>query len=199
MTSKKFYILIFTLIFVGIIGGVLRFVVPQNFNSFKSNTSLPELVAINSEILNYNQWQTTLIGTWNYHAVYIENGYSYQIDGEVTFKPDNYFERFITIKKIKAGHEEGKTGGSVTGKWEIVPNKGWEEKVEKCNLKESVDMGDVCEKWFSKIAPIGYGNFNSDLIKFNLTAFNNQNIKITGKDFSIDGTIEILLSKPENQ
>ena len=50
------------------------------------------------EILPQEEWSKTLLGKWKYRRVFKASFYSWVYEGEVEYKPDNSFSRYITCK-----------------------------------------------------------------------------------------------------
>ena len=156
-------------------------------------------------ILPLEEWESVLAnGEWIFTTVFYGIEDIYRIEGDIEFKPDGTFKRYVTMSYYRGAAKEVQenenylksvSGGSVSGEWGMAVNGEpfWYEKVTKCNGKVSFEVPNlglpinICDAFIEgKIYT--YGTKKEDFAKYKVVAFKHDHIAIEGKDYTDEGT-----------
>jgi hypothetical protein len=159
-------------------------------NEFKLglNSSLP-----NNQLTSSSEWEDVLIGRWNFETIFRAEERNRKFAGEVIYRDDNTFTRFVTFKLFHKDLEEDIliAGGKVEGIWSVdTLNNTWIESVTECSMKVtySFHLSDkdfnVCNSYFRSGREARYGQVDSDYSQVSIDAFNQDKIVITLKNYS---------------
>lgn len=152
---------------------------------------------ITTKIAPVEEWEDILIGKWSYSFVEPYGQLVYTMQGEVEFKEDGTFFKYITWRHFGSKYSFEKNdpkivaGGSYSGTWEM-DNEIWKEKRLKCKITKTHNDArgdlDVCGVFYKLNEAKIYGQFNDEENKSKVTHFNRDNIIIESKSFATGET-----------
>lgn len=164
------------------------------------------------EILPVKEWEGILTnGEWKYTTVFYGLEDIYRFEGEIEFRPDGSFERYVTVRYYfgtpknvleKDSYLRSVSGGIVSGKWKMADNGEaiWYEKIKKCSGELSyVDPKISIAKNLCDVFELDgihtYGTRKEELAKYEVKTFKPDHIVIEGKRYSDDGRLVWILYK----
>jgi hypothetical protein len=170
-----------------------------------------KLPVFSGGIAPYAKWNEILPGKWKYQRKLETTEYTWVYEGEVEYKRDGTFNRFITckyyhisgMKKLNSEYISIIAGGSYWGRWSVDTVGGFfKEDIEGCNVTTGrVDYGykavNFCETKFAPKNHWWFGDLVSSRSRFKVIRFDKKKIIINGELFDEAGTVEVLFDRME--
>ena len=199
-SSSQFFKILLGIIIFGIlwrITGVLitsRGVMSSK-ESFKSETDT------NSKITSAEEATKKIIGEWNISEEEKSEVSNWVTNSVIDFSENHKFEMYLTVEyyQYKLSNDvQMRGGGRIGGTWEFTSPELLHLHVDTCSINKTYDATWSKNGYFRDcdyFSNLSYGTISDDSYKLKMTNFDQDLIRISGKNFSTGANLKCAFTR----